>query len=162
MQFITLSILTALLATLTAANPVAEPQTPEQSTAASEQLASYLQVLTADPNFLSVISALATDTSAIGAIQTWEASVESQIEAHQTPAPNFLDSLPSQARPVFSSVYDAEVSILTANGFTSGVPTLAGASAASTKSSTAGAAPTNALKAAGVLAAGFVGAVIAL
>lgn len=121
--------------------------------------------LPTDPNVLSIASALATDTPAMAAIETWEASVESALSAHQTVASNFLDSLPSQARPVFSSVYWAEVSILTANGFTSGLPTQpTGTSGPQATSSTSkgGAAPTGAFKAAGVLAAGFVGAVVAL
>jgi len=73
------------------------------------------------------------------------------VSAHQTIATNALDGLPSQVRPVFSSVYNAEYSILTANGFV-----ITGTSQA------AAAEKTGAIKAAGAMAAGMVGLMMAL
>ena len=73
----------------------------------------------------------------------------------QTPNANFLDSLPTEVQSFYGSVYTAEVSIMSANGFTNvNLPTA---------TSTAGAAVnTGAVGVSGAALAGFIGVVMAL
>ncbi|PVH88585.1 hypothetical protein DL98DRAFT_509286 [Cadophora sp. DSE1049] len=145
MQFNAVFVLTGLLA-LTSATP----QSPEQSTAAANALISYLEDLSTNTAFLSAISAIETDSAAVSSLSAFEASVSSVFENQETLATDYLNGVPETVRPFFSSVYQAEASILTANGFSnplksvtatatsSGAATGAGAQA--TSSSTAGAA----------------------
>jgi hypothetical protein len=90
----------------------------------------------------------------------------SVVENHETPAADFLSGLPTEAQSFFGSVYTAEASIASKNGFTSqGTSAATGKTAAGTASSTTSgnAAPTGAVLglSAGALA-GFVGVVMAL
>lgn len=123
-----------------------------QSTAAANALISYLEDLSTNTAFLSAISAIETDSAAVSSLSAFEASVSSVFENQETLATDYLKGVPETVRPFFSSVYQAEASILTANGFSnplksvsatvtsSGTGTATGAAAQATSSSTAGAA----------------------
>ena len=120
-----------------------------------EALGSYISSVKTNSAYLGLQSSISTDTAALASITAFEASVSKQLAAHETLNANFLDGLPSQYRPFYSSFASEESAILNTKGFTSQLPT---------STSKAGAAPreTGALKVAGVVAVGFVGAVMAL
>ncbi|KAG4427533.1 hypothetical protein IFR05_016984 [Cadophora sp. M221] len=171
----TFLILTRLL-TFTAASP--EPQTPAQSTAAANALISYLSSLSTKTAFLSALSAIETDAAAISSLSAFEASVSSVFANRETLASDYLDAVPETVRPFFGSIYEAEASILSKNGFgaalTSGIATATGLSVGeelrATSSSTAGAVGARETglgmggmgRAAVVGVVGFVGVVMAL
>ncbi|KAK0118798.1 hypothetical protein ONS95_007677 [Cadophora gregata] len=165
MQLNTVFVLTGLLA-LTRATP----QSPEQSTAAANALISYFEDLSTNTAFLSAIEALETDSAAVSSLSAFEASVSSVFENQETLATDYLNGVPETIRLFFSSVYQAEASILTANGFSnalkSATATATGAGAQATRSSTAGAARETGLGRVGQVAVagvvGFVGVVMAL
>jgi hypothetical protein len=131
-----------------------------QTSAAQAELVSYLEALQTDPAVLSLASIYATDTAAFSSIEAFESSIESMIAAHETPAANFLDSLPANAQPVFKSVASVELAIESNNGFSvaTGAPT---AIATSTKKGQA-AAPTHAVRVAAAGLVGFMGVVMVL
>jgi hypothetical protein len=128
--------------------------TNRQTTAAAQALKSYLLSLQTNTEFLAILSSVSTDTAALASITAFDASVSSQLAADETPNANYLDGLPSQVRPFFSSALSEEYAILTSNGFTSRLPTSTSQAAAPRE--------TGGLKIAGVVAAGFMGAVMAL
>jgi len=159
----------ALLAGLALANPEAnpEPQTPAQTTEAVAELSSYLIALQTDPALLSLASVFETNPGAVSTLVQFEQSLVSVVENHQTPAADFLSGLPTEAQSFFGSVYTAEASIASKNGFTSaGTSAATGthATAAGTGASTTSgnAAPTAALGLSAGALAGFVGVVMAL
>ncbi len=91
----------------------------------------------------------------LASITAFEASISSQVAAHEALGANYLDGLPSQIRPVFSSIVSEEFAILSSNGFASRLPAIT-----STSSSQAAALrETGGLKIVGAVAAGFMGAI---
>src|SRR4051794_17188462 len=94
---------------------------------------------------------IARITSVIG-------SLEAEVEAGKTPVSDFFTALPSDAASYFGSLYTAEQSIFSANGFgaqaNGNKPTGGSQTGAPTSTSTGGAVHT---QAAGIAAAGFVG-----
>jgi hypothetical protein len=67
-----------------------------QTTAAVEALSSYFRELTTNTELLALYSSLSTDTAALASITAFEASISSQVAAHETLNANYLDGLPSQ------------------------------------------------------------------
>lgn len=151
-----------------------------QSTAAANALISYLEDLSTNTAFLSAISAIETDSAAVSSLSAFEASVSSVFENQETLATDYLNGVPETVRPFFSSVYQAEASILTANGFSNplksvsatatssgtGTGTATGAAQATSSSTAGAAARETGLGRVGQVAVagavGFVGVVMAL
>jgi hypothetical protein len=131
-----------------------------QTTAAVQALESYVEMVATQTDFLSILSSISTDTAALASVTAFEASVSRQLRAGQTVGSNYLDGLPSGARPFFASIVSQEYAILASNGFTS----LANQLPATAASAIHNAAPreTGGLKVAGAFAVGLVGAVMAL
>jgi hypothetical protein len=114
---------------------------------------------------LSLVDALQTNTAALESIAAFETSVMSVVANGGTVASDFLSGLPTEAQSFFGSVYTAEASIASKNGFTSGLATTDAPTAAGTGTSTTSgnfAAPTAALGLSAGALAGFVGVVMAL
>ncbi|KAH8602704.1 hypothetical protein B0O99DRAFT_587790 [Bisporella sp. PMI_857] len=147
---------------------VPEPQTAQQTSEYVADVVSYLSALATDPAILSLASKFQTDSAALSSFQAAGSSIGSIVEAGETVPANFLDSVPSDARSFFGSVFTAVQSIASENGFAAvktGSPTTAAtdaATVATTKASTGGAMPTGFVGMAGVAAAGFMGVVMAL
>ncbi|RDW66748.1 hypothetical protein BP5796_09497 [Coleophoma crateriformis] len=117
-----LSTFTLLMVlTITLAKALPEPQNPAQTTAAAEALSSYVNGLQTDPGLLSLASALVTSPSEFSQLIAVQASLQSDLINKNTPASNFLAAVPTQFQGVISSIYNAELQILSVNGFTSTV-----------------------------------------
>ncbi|CAL3963990.1 hypothetical protein PZA11_001459 [Diplocarpon coronariae] len=161
MHFNTLSVLTGLLSLAAASvgEALDKRQTPEQTTAAADALMSYISALQTNPAYISVASAIETDAAAVSSLAVFEASVSSVFAQQGTLAADYLDGIPATVRPFFSSVYAAEASILTANGFRNPIPKMTGTSEAAAAKET-GMGRMGSMAVAGVV--GFVGAVVAL
>lgn len=93
-----------------------------QTVAAAQELKSYLLSLQTNTELLAILSSISTDTAALASITAFDASVSSQLAADETPNANYLDRLPSQVRPFFSSALSEEYAILSTNRFTSRLP----------------------------------------
>lgn len=105
---------------------------------------SYLSAVATQSALLAVFSSLATDPAALNTLEALQQSLEEDILNGQTPNTAFLTALPSPVATVIDSIYAAEMSILSKDGFGDVV-----ASAAPTAASTAAptAAPTAAASA---------------
>ncbi|KUJ23994.1 uncharacterized protein LY89DRAFT_727044 [Mollisia scopiformis] len=151
MHFNSLLVLTGLLSTLSLADPI--PQSPAQTTALANDLESYIVALATDTAFLSFASALQTNAALSSSVSSFEASMSSLITHRQTPTAGYISAAPTDAQTLLSSIYSVEYQMLSDNGFLA-------------TSSSKAAAPTQGVgsrvKVAGAVAAGFVGAVIAL
>ncbi|KAL3422667.1 hypothetical protein PVAG01_06823 [Phlyctema vagabunda] len=161
-----------------AAVALAAPQEAGQTQQAIDALQSYIQGIQTDSAFLSIVTEVADNTAGLATLTSFQASLESQVVANETPAADWLEALPTQWQSFFGSVYTAEVSLLSAAGFTSSValatPSRTGAAATTTGTSSASstAATTESANAAptmgssgmiaGMLAVGLGGAMIAL
>ncbi|RDW62290.1 hypothetical protein BP6252_11723 [Coleophoma cylindrospora] len=115
----TFTLLTVL--TITRAKALPEPQNAAQTTAAVDALSSYVNGLQTDPGLLSLASALVTSPSDFSQLLAVQASLQSDLLNSVTPASNFLAAVPTQFQGVISSIYNAELQILSVNGFTSTV-----------------------------------------
>ncbi|KAF4624232.1 hypothetical protein G7Y89_g13940 [Cudoniella acicularis] len=167
MRFTSLFTAAGLLASVAIAEPIAPRQTaafgaiqnstsltPQESTALS-QLASFISALPTQPGWSSLSALVATNTAIANAVSSWESSVNALTGNNPITA---ISLLPTEVQPFFSSVYNAENSIITADGLSGFIP-----QPTSTSTSKAGAASTPfPLGAAGAAAAGFVGLVMAL
>ncbi|KAI9048228.1 hypothetical protein LZ554_008023 [Drepanopeziza brunnea f. sp. 'monogermtubi'] len=125
MQISFVVVLTGLLSLVAAQPEGAEKrQDAAQSIAAADQLLSYFSVLATNTAFVAAGSAIQTDVAAISSLSAFEESVSAVFATQGTLAANYLEAIPATVRPFFSSVYAAQASILTANGFSNPIPTL--------------------------------------
>ncbi|KAL2065080.1 hypothetical protein VTL71DRAFT_4220 [Oculimacula yallundae] len=83
---------------------------------ASSQLSSYFAALATDIPFQAALDYLSTNTTASVSLSVFEASISSVFANRETLASDYLNGIPDQVRPFFSSVYAAEASILNVNG----------------------------------------------
>ncbi|KAH8805788.1 hypothetical protein F5884DRAFT_860387 [Xylogone sp. PMI_703] len=90
-----------------------------------DDILSFATSLANNPTYTSVLMALETDEPAIfSSINNYQATAV-QDPSDITAAPAFLTVVPTQYRPIFSSIWDAEVSIAIKDGI---VPTPTGSS----------------------------------
>ncbi|KAB8302279.1 hypothetical protein EYC80_005719 [Monilinia laxa] len=141
MQFSNSILVAGLIAFASASPaPAPEPTTPTaaQSQALIDDLQSYFSALVTQTALLSLASSIATDTAALNSLQDIQQSLESDILNGQTPNTAFITALPSPIASVVGSIYSAEISILSKDGF-GDVVASATASEATTASSTSAA-----------------------
>jgi len=137
--------LTSVLAALVSASPAIDPLTvtslsPAQVTAYASAEAAYLQSLTADPAFTSLVLEIATDssalaafTSAAGALATISPSNADAIAE----ASSLIAGLPGPAASFYNSVLSEDVAIAS-----SVVNNVSGGSGGTTKGASSGTAST--------------------
>lgn len=157
-----------------------------QSAAVVSAEASYLQSLTEDPKFSSVISNLVTNTAALGAVGAFATFAPTGTDAVAA-ASSLIKELPSDVAPYFSSALNEQIAIFSSivnNGAASGksdgssssarvvgtstgsgssgssATSAAGSAGAQTQSGS-GAAPTNVVKVGGAAIA-MLGAAVAM
>ncbi|QSZ35081.1 hypothetical protein DSL72_007945 [Monilinia vaccinii-corymbosi] len=133
------SLLVAGLIAFASASPAPEPTTPTaaQSQALIDDLQSYLSALATQPALLSLASSLATDTAALNTLQDIQQSLQADILNGQTPNTAFVTALPSPIASVIGSVYSAEISILTQDGFGDVLASATASSMSAAKTTTA-------------------------
>ena len=117
------------------------------------ELISYAAVLTADPAYISLYSAFASNPAAASSVIAFRASYEQALGAGSTISPDFLQGLPTEAQGVIGSAYMAEASIIRKHGLDLKVPKKSGGGRALREGTLVG-------MAAGL--AGFLGIVLAL
>ncbi|KAF7949874.1 uncharacterized protein EAE97_003383 [Botrytis byssoidea] len=95
--------------------PAPEPTTPSasQTQALVDDLQSYILDLATQP----IVSSLATDTAAISSLDSLQASLLSDVRDGETPNTSVLTALPSPLASFIGSIYTAELSIASKNGF---------------------------------------------
>ncbi|PQE20902.1 phosphatase methylesterase 1 protein [Rutstroemia sp. NJR-2017a BBW] len=124
------SLVFAGLVAIAAASPVAEPQSEAQTSKVIEDIQSYMQALATQPAVLAMASSLATDPAVLSTLEAFQKSLQSDIMNGVTPDPAAFTALPSPLPSFYSSIYQAEMSILSKDGFASQiVAASAGASA---------------------------------
>jgi hypothetical protein len=116
-----------------------------QTSKVIEDIQSYMEALATQPAVLALASSLATDPAVLSTLEAFQKSLQSDIMNGVTPDPAAFTALPSPLPSFYSSVYQAEMSILSKDGFASQlVAATAGASAsgsgAATKTGTTAAA----------------------
>ncbi|KAI9640800.1 hypothetical protein NHQ30_010640 [Ciborinia camelliae] len=120
-----ISLLVAALFTFASASPAPapapapEPTTPtaSQTQALIDDLQSYFAALPTQSAMLSLVSSLATDTAALNTLEAFQQSLQSDILAGKTPNTAVLTALPSPLATVIASIYEAEMSIISQDGF---------------------------------------------
>jgi len=164
--------ITAFLATLVVANPVADPQSPAQTAQAESAIVSYYAALATDPALTSLAAQL-TNPADLSTLQAFGASLQSDLLNGVTPAANFLDALPTPLHSFFGSVYTEEMQIMSSNGFTNVAFTASATTTGSSLTATGSSSPSTPSKSnassqrnyvgasAGILA-GLLGVVMAL
>ncbi|TLD36079.1 hypothetical protein E2P81_ATG02968 [Venturia nashicola] len=191
------SIFLASLAVLASASPAIDPLTvtslsPAQATAYASANEAYLQSLTEDPAFTSLVMNLASDTSALAAF-TSAAGALASVNPGQSEgiaqASSVINQLPSSAAAFYNSVLSMDIAIASsvvnsgaaASGSSTGVSSSGASTARSTGSTTStgsatsvpnsaatgssssqAAAPTNAVLQAAGVAIGAFGAIVAM
>ncbi|PQE27177.1 phosphatase methylesterase 1 protein [Rutstroemia sp. NJR-2017a WRK4] len=124
------SLVLAGLVAFAAASPVAEPQSEAQTSKVIEDIQSYMEALATQPAVLAMASSLATDPAVLSTLEAFQKSLQSDIMNGVTPDPAAFTALPSPLPSFYSSIYQAELSILSKDGFASQiVAASAGASA---------------------------------
>lgn len=107
-----------------------------------------MQALATQTAVRALASSLATDPAALSTLEAFQKSLQSDIMNGVTPDPSAFTALPSPLPSFYSSIYAAEMSILSKDGFTSGVPeptagaSASGSGAATKTGTTAGSAAT--------------------
>ncbi|KAE9984031.1 hypothetical protein BLS_003182 [Venturia inaequalis] len=163
MQYST--ILLASLAVLASASPAIDPLTltslsPAQETAYASANEAYLESLTADPAFASLLMNLASDTTALAAF-TSAAGALASVQPGQTDgiaqASSVINQLPSSAAAFYNSVLSMDIAI--ASSVVNNVDVASGSSMGSASQA---AAPTNVVLQAAGVAIGAFGVVVAM
>jgi len=113
------SFVLAGLVAFAAASPVAEPQSEAQTSKVIEDIQSYMQALATQPAVLALASSLATDPAALSTLEAFQKSLQYDIMNGITPDPSVFTALPSPLPSFYSSIYKAEMSILSKDGFAS-------------------------------------------
>ncbi|KAF7923541.1 hypothetical protein EAE99_006800 [Botrytis elliptica] len=95
--------------------PAPEPTTPSasQTQALVDDLQSYILDLATQP----IVSSLATDTAALSSLEALQESLLSDVRDGETPNTSVLTALPSPLASFIGSIYTAELSIASKNGF---------------------------------------------
>ncbi|KAF7958640.1 hypothetical protein EAE96_002179 [Botrytis aclada] len=95
--------------------PAPEPTTPtaSQTQALVDDLQSYILDLATQP----IVSSLATDTAALNSLEALQASLQSDVMNGETPNTSVLTALPSPLASFIGSIYTAELSIFSKDGF---------------------------------------------
>ncbi|KAF7913640.1 uncharacterized protein EAF01_000046 [Botrytis porri] len=95
--------------------PAPEPTTPSasQTQALVDDLQSYILDLATQP----IVSSLATDTAALSSLEALQESLLSDVRDGETPNTSVLTALPSPLASFIGSIYTAEISIASKNGF---------------------------------------------
>ncbi|TGO30308.1 hypothetical protein BPAE_0006g00480 [Botrytis paeoniae] len=107
--------LIALASASPAPAPAPEPTTPSasQTQALVDDLQSYILDLATQP----IVSSLATDTAALSSLEALQESLLSDVQDGETPNTSVLTALPSPLASFIGSIYTAELSIASKNGF---------------------------------------------
>ncbi|THV55598.1 hypothetical protein BGAL_0006g00500 [Botrytis galanthina] len=95
--------------------PEPEPTTPSASQTQDlvDDLQSYILDLATQP----IVSSLATETAALSSLNSLQASLLSDVRDGETPNTSVLTALPSPLASFIGSIYTAELSIASKNGF---------------------------------------------
>lgn len=101
-------------------------------------------------------SYFATKTAALKSFDAFQTSIASVVSHGGTLKSNYLDALPTEIRPIYSSYVDAQISIASKNGI---VVPIEGKQTSVAKAAAPSAKP---LGVCAVVVAGFLGAVAAL
>ncbi|TEY42738.1 hypothetical protein BOTCAL_0385g00160 [Botryotinia calthae] len=109
------SLLVAGLIALASASPAPEPTTPtaSQTQALVDDLQSYILDLATQP----IVSSLATDTAALNSLEALQSSLLVDVKNGETPNTSVLTALPSPLASFIGSIYTAEMSIFSKDGF---------------------------------------------
>jgi len=120
------------------ASPTPNPQTPAQTTQLLNDIESYYDALQTDPAYLSLAAEMATDSGAAQSLQVLQSSLQSDILNTITPGTEVYANLPTPFASFFASMYKAELSIMSKDGFGTQISkATAGSSAKSGMSATA-------------------------
>ncbi|KAM3086720.1 hypothetical protein ACMFMG_000843 [Clarireedia jacksonii] len=131
------SFVLAGLVAFASASPVAEPQSEAQTSKVVDDIKSYMEALATQPAVLAMASSLASDPAALSTLEAFQKSLQSDIMNGVTPDPSVFTALPSPLPSFYSSIYAAEMSILSKDGF---VPQVAAATAGGSASGSGAAA----------------------
>ncbi|TGO68259.1 hypothetical protein BOTNAR_0027g00150 [Botryotinia narcissicola] len=111
------SLLVAGLIAFASASPAPAPEPTAPSASQTQALVDDLQSYIIDLATQPIVSSLATDTAAISSLDSLQASLLSDVRDGETPNTSVLTALPSPLASFIGSIYTAELSIASKNGF---------------------------------------------